>query len=357
MQKDKSAITSLNISEIEQVIKQYGLPSWRAKQLYSWLHAKGATSFEEMSDLPRSFREKLAQTHRIESVSPAAVQTAADGTKKLLFSLWDENEVESVVMRYNHGISVCVSSQAGCRMGCDFCASAPLGLGRNLSAGEMLAQVYAAAALQAERVGHVVLMGIGEPLDNYEQVLKFIRMLSDEAGYGMSARNISLSTCGVVPGIRRLAKEGLGLTLSVSLHAANDPLRSRLMPVNNSWPLDVLMDECLNYQNETKRRISFEYALMQGVNDSKNDANTLAGLLRSRNFSPRPHLNLIGVNSVAGGKYTQSSAEQTHAFCEILKSRGINVTLRRRLGDDIDAACGQLRAKKAAEKQRTKAKI
>ncbi len=346
-QKGTRGITSLLPQQLQALMQDLGQPRYRAGQVFGWLHQNGAQSYDEMTNLPISLRRALAAAWPIEKLDVVKTQRDADGTAKLLVRLPDGHHVETVVMQYHHGLSVCVSSQVGCRMGCRFCASTVGGPGispglvRGLTAGEMAAQVYAAARLASTRASHVVLMGIGEPLDNYDEVLQFIRIITHPDGCNLSARGVSLSTCGVVGGIQRLAQEKLGITLSVSLHASGDDTRSALMPVNNAWPLVALLKACEDYQAHTGRRVSYEYAMIDGVNDSEADADRLAGLFHGKGA----HLNLIPMNAVPGTPYRGSARSVAEAFARRLQTRGVNTTIRRRLGADIDAACGQLRAR------------
>jgi len=339
----KEDIVSLPLQQLQQALADLGQPPYRAKQLFGWLHARRAQSFDDMNNLPAALRAKLAASWRMEQPDVVRRLQSADGTEKLLLRLHDGHTIETVVMRYHHGVSLCVSSQVGCRMGCTFCASGHAAFVRSLSAGEMAAQLYTAEALAGERIDHLVLMGIGEPLDNFDNVMDFIAIVTDEAGADLSMRNISLSTCGLVPMIEKLAERKLGLTLSVSLHAANDATRSRLMPVNKAYPLARLMAACRAYREKTGRRVSYEYALVAGQNDADTDADALADLLRGTDG----HVNLIPVNPVLGLPATASDAGRTAAFAARLKARGVNATVRRRLGADIDAACGQLRLQEA----------
>ncbi len=341
----KPDIAALPEEALRRVVEGLCLPAYRAGQVFAWLHRAKARSFDEMTNLPATLRAKLAEGWDIAFGRTAKVQRAADGTAKLLVALRDESCVETVLMQYKHGPSVCVSSQVGCRMGCRFCASsvgAGAGLVRGLTAGEMASQLYLAQEEAGQRVKHLVLMGIGEPLDNYDSVIDFLNIVTSEAGQGLSWRNVSLSTCGLVPGIRRLAGEKLGLTLSVSLHAADDETRARLMPVARSWPLAELMAACRDYQKATGRRVSYEYALFAGVNDGEADAARLAALLGGQGA----HLNLISANPVAGSGFSPSP--RLAHFAESLNRAGVKTTVRRRLGAGIDAACGQLRMRAAA---------
>ena len=341
-------ITSLYQDELGEILRGAGEPAYRAGQLFSWLHQRQARSYEEMTDLPRSLREMLAVEYPIPEMCVRSELTSKiDGTKKFLFSLGDDNIIESVWMQYHHGNSVCVSSQVGCRMGCRFCASTVNGLARNLSAGEMLGQVYLIRKRTEARVDNVVIMGSGEPLENYENTLRFIRLLTDPAGTGLSTRSITLSTCGLVPEIRRLAGEQLGITLAVSLHAPTDAKRRSLMPVANRYPLAELMEACRAYSRTTGRRVTFEYSLIAGVNDSGEDARQLAKLLHGFPC----HVNLIPVNAVRERKQRRPDHRATESFHKILEKCGINGTIRRALGADIEGACGQLRNRYLERKQ------
>lgn len=330
-------ILSLSRDELAELVIREGEPSYRASQLFSWLHEKRAESFSQMSNLGARFIASLSERAYIASASLLSEQRSADGTRKLLIGFADGNCVETVAMRYRHGLSLCVSSQAGCRMGCRFCASAERGLARNLTAGEMLLQVYEATRLLNERIDSVVIMGTGEPLDNYDATLRFVELVTDSGGYNLSNRSVSLSTCGLADRIRDLASERLGLTLSISLHAADDQTRSAIMPVNKRYPIAELLSACDYYFERTGRRISFEYAVIDGVNDSRKDAVRLAQLLKGRNA----HVNLIPVNS--GGDFAARGRAAADGFCKELVALELNATVRRTLGADIDAACGQLR--------------
>ncbi len=338
------SITGQTFEALAETVRGLGQPPFRAKQLFSWLHQGGCESFEAMTNLPLPLRQKLAASFRIEAPRVVRRQASAqDGTVKLLLELCDGSRVETVLMRYKHGHSVCVSSQVGCRMGCAFCASAKGGLVRGLSAGEMVAQVNAAAKEAGGRVGHLVLMGIGEPLDNFDNVMNFLAILTHPQGRNFSARNISLSTCGLVPQIERLAQRDLPLTLSVSLHAATDEVRDELMPVNRKWPVAQLAAACRAYRRATGRRVSYEYILLAGVNDTDEACDSLAGLLKGTDS----HVNLIPANAVEGTGFAASSQMRTEGFRARLEKAGVRATVRRRLGADIDAACGQLRMRAA----------
>lgn len=321
-------------------LAQYGEKPFRAKQMYEWMHVKLARDFEEMTNLSKAFREQCRQRYHYTALEAVQIQESQmDGTKKFLFRLADGNMVESVWMRYKHGNSVCISSQVGCRMGCRFCASTLDGLERNLLPSEMLDQIYAITRLTGERVSNVVVMGIGEPLDNYDNLLRFIHMLTDENGLNISGRNLTVSTCGIVPRIRQLAEEKLQITLALSLHATTDEKRRRLMPVANKYSIAELMEACKYYFDNTGRRITFEYALAGGVNDSLEDARELAAFASELCC----HVNLIPVNPVKERDFVQSEANTTQDFKMKLERSGINVTVRREMGRDIDGACGQLR--------------
>lgn len=333
-------IKSMESVELAAMVRELGLPRFRAGQIFRWL-CRGVRSFDEMTDLPRALRETLAETAELRPAALIQRQTSRDGTVKYLWRLRDGQAVESVLMRYRHGVSVCVSSQVGCRMGCLFCASAEGGLVRNLSAGEMLDQVLFSGLEAGERVSNVVLMGIGEPLDNLDNVLKFLRLLNDEEGLGIGMRHVSLSTCGVRAGLERLMEEDLQITLSVSLHAPDDRTRSRLMPANRALGVSELMALCREYFKRTGRRISFEYAMIDGINDGDEAAARLASLLGGM----AAHVNLIPLNGVGGTGLSPSPPARVRAFQEKLRALGVNATVRRRMGADIDAACGQLRKK------------
>lgn len=339
MSKD---IMSMTYGELAEVFSGKGLPGFRAKQVYQWLHCRLAASYDEMTDLPKALREQLAEEYPLNICTVAKKQvSAADGTVKFLYALHDGDYIESVVMKYKYGYTVCVSSQVGCKMGCAFCASTLGGFKRSLTAGEILSQVYTAQRELGERVSHIVLMGMGEPLDNFDNVMRFIELVTDEKGLNLSMRNISLSTCGVVPKIEELMKKKLQLTLSISLHAADSGLRRKIMPINKKYDVDELLAVCRRYAAETSRRISFEYSMLAGVNDSDECASLLASKLRGMLC----HVNLIPVNEVEESPFKPSSPERIERFTEILAGSGITATVRRKLGSDIEASCGQLRRK------------
>lgn len=346
---DKSDIKSYSLQELRQELQELGEKPFRAVQLYGWMHRKLARSFSEMSNLPMTLREKCAKRYAYTSLQPVEVQESAiDGTRKYLFGLSDGNVVESVWMKYRHGNSVCISSQVGCRMGCRFCASTLDGLERNLTASEMLDQIYAITVLTGERVSNVVVMGTGEPLDNFDNLLRFIRILTDESGLNISQRNVTVSTCGLVPQMQELAKERLQITLALSLHASTDEKRRELMPIARQYTIEELMEACADYFEQTGRRITLEYSLVGGVNDSDEDAARLAALARPLCC----HINLIPVNPIKERSYVQSERSRIAAFQNKLEKNKINVTIRREMGRDIDGACGQLRRRHVTEKDR-----
>ena len=335
-------IKSLTKEELIDEIEKLGEKKFRATQMYEWMHKKLVRSFDEMTNLSKDFREKCKENFRFVSLNAIQVQESAyDGTKKYLFELYDGNVVESVFMRYKHGNSVCISSQVGCRMGCRFCASTLDGLERNLSASEMLDQIYAIERLTGERISNVVVMGTGEPLDNYDNLLRFIRMLTNEDGLHISMRNITVSTCGIVPNMKKLADEKLQITLALSLHATTDEKRKKLMPIANRYTIAELMDACQYYFNQTGRRITFEYSMVAGVNDTKEDLEELTALAKPLNC----HINLIPVNPIKERDFVQPDMKYVRNFKEKLEKNRINVTIRREMGRDIDGACGQLRRK------------
>ena len=336
----KRDIKSLTIEELTRELTDMHYPSFRARQIYQWMHEKLVGSFEEMTNLPLSMREDLAKQYVLPGASIVKVQVSRlDGTRKYLFSLDDGMVIESVWMRYHHGNSVCISSQVGCRMGCRFCASTLDGLERNLLPSEMLDQIYQIQKETGERVSNVVVMGSGEPMDNYEHLVRFIRLLSVPGGLNISQRNITVSTCGIVPGIKRLAGEGLAVTLALSLHAPNDEVRKTLMPIARTYPLSEVLKACREYFDRTGRRVTFEYSLVKGVNDNLEEARELADLLKGQGG----HVNLIPVNPIKERDFVQSTPKSIEAFKKLLEKNGINVTIRREMGRDIDGACGQLR--------------
>ena len=332
-------IKSMNMEELKALMTALGDKPFRAKQIYSWLHERLVTSYDEMTNIPKSLKEKL-KDYPITALEMADVQISKiDGTRKYLFRLNDGNVIESVLMRYKHGNSVCISSQVGCRMGCRFCASTIGGLTRCLTASEMLDQIYRIQVLSKERVSNVVVMGTGEPLDNYENLLRFVHILTEEGGLHISQRNLTVSTCGLVPKMYELAKEKLQMTLALSLHAPNDEKRQELMPIARKYTMDEVLDACRNYFAETGRRITFEYSLVAGVNDSDQDARELSGKIGDINC----HVNLIPVNPIKERSFQRSTRQAVENFKIKLEKCGINVTIRREMGSDIDGACGQLR--------------
>ena len=336
----KKDIKSMTLEEVTAELGTLGEKPFRAKQLYDWLHVKLVTDFDQMSTLSKSLRERLKEHYSVTALKVVGERiSAVDGTRKYLFGLEDGNVIESVWMKYHHGNSVCISSQVGCRMGCRFCASTQAGRVRNLEAGEICSEIYTAQKDIGERISHIVLMGIGEPLDNFDEVMRFLENISSPEGVNIGMRNISLSTCGLVPKIDQLAEKKLQLTLSVSLHAPNNDIRSGMMPVNDAYPVEVLMQAVRRYQETTGRRVSFEYSMVRGVNDSDACARQLADLIRGMGA----HVNLIPINPVDGSPYSATDAANVRRFQQKLESLGVNATVRRRLGSEISAACGQLR--------------
>lgn len=330
----------MTLSRLTEEMTALGEKPFRAKQMYQWMHEKLAESFDAMTNLPGQLREQCARRYIYTVPEVVKIQESeVDGTKKFLFRLADGNVVESVWMRYKHGNSVCISSQVGCRMGCRFCASTLDGLERSLLPSEMLDQVYSIQKITGQRVSNVVVMGIGEPLDNYENLLTFLEILTDENGLNISQRSVTVSTCGIVPRMKQLADEKLQITMALSLHGTTDEKRRRLMPIANKYSIDELMDACAYYFEQTGRRITFEYSLVGGVNDSDEDAEQLAALARQLSC----HVNLIPVNPVRERDYAGPTRTRVQAFKNRLEKRKVNVTVRREMGRDIDGACGQLR--------------
>ena len=345
---ERKDIKSLTKEELTQELLLLGEKAFRAKQIYDWIHVKCVASFDEMTNLSLSLRELLKANFVFTSHRMITMQESKqDGTRKYLFALADGNMVESVFMRYHHGNSVCVSSQVGCRMGCRFCASTLDGLVRNLEPSEILEQIYAITRDTGERISNVVVMGTGEPLDNYENLLRFLLLLTDENGLHISARNVTVSTCGLVPKMRELADEKLQITLALSLHAVTDEKRKGLMPIVNKYTIAELMEACQYYFDTTGRRISFEYSLVAGVNDTKEDAEGLIRLAKPLNA----HINLIPVNPIKERDYEATQKEQVLRFQGRLNKAGVNATVRREMGRDIDGACGQLRRRKLTENE------
>ena len=345
---DKKDICSYTYSELQDEVKSLGEKPFRAGQIYEWLHVKLAEDFDEMTNLSKDFRRRLGEEYEIRRLTLAERQISKkDPTEKYLFELQDGNLVESVLMRYSYGNSVCISSQAGCRMGCRFCASTIGGLARNLSTSEMLGQIYRVQKLIRERVSNIVVMGTGEPLDNYDNFLKFIHMVSDDHGLHISQRNITASTCGIVPAVRRLAEEGLQITLALSLHGSSQEKRRLLMPVAEKYELSEVLAACEYYFQKTGRRVTYEYSLVQGINDTDEDAAALARMLGGRNC----HINLIPVNQIKERNFQKPCRKNTLEFKNKLEHHKINVTIRRERGSDIDGACGQLRRRHTASQK------
>ncbi|MBH1941351.1 23S rRNA (adenine(2503)-C(2))-methyltransferase RlmN [Mobilitalea sibirica] len=333
-------IRSLYINELEQELKKIGQPAFRAKQIYEWLHVKLVKDYDDMTNLPKQLRDELKEKFPIVSLEKVdALHSETDGTIKYLFRLMDDRVIESVLMKYRHGNSVCISSQVGCRMGCTFCASTIGGKERDLLPSEMLDQIYRIQTLSEERVSNVVVMGTGEPLDNYDNLIRFLRMLTDSKGLNISARNITVSTCGIPDRIRDFAKEGLPITLALSLHAPNNEIRKKLMPVARQYDLNEVMEAFRYYYEKTGRRLTFEYSLVEGVNDEEEHAKELSALIKGLNC----HVNLIPVNPIKERNYRKTENKKVQIFKNILEKNRINVTIRREMGADIDAACGQLR--------------
>jgi 23S rRNA (adenine2503-C2)-methyltransferase len=340
---EKTDIKSLSLDELKEEMVRLGEKPFRAKQLYEWMHVKLASGYDDMTNLPKSLKEKLENECTYTSLKEVTVQTSKiDGTKKFLFELYDGNLVESVWMQYHHGNSVCISSQVGCRMGCRFCASTLDGLERNLTPSEMLDQIYAISRITKERVSNVVVMGTGEPMDNYDNLIKFIHLLTDENGLNISQRNVTVSTCGIVENMKRLADEGLSITLALSLHGSTQEKRSALMPIANKYDISEVIAACRYYFEKTGRRITFEYSLVGGVNDTDEDADNLCRLVEGLNC----HINLIPVNPIKERDYVEAAKKDIIKFQNKLERKHINVTIRREMGRDIDGACGQLRRRK-----------
>lgn len=335
-------IKSLTLEELKDEVIGMGEKAFRAGQLYQWMHVKLASGFGEMTNLPAAFRERLSREYFYTCLELVDRKISEiDGTEKYLFGLSDGNVIESVLMRYRHGNSVCISSQAGCRMGCRFCASTLGGLTRNLLPSEMLDQVYRIQRITGERVSHLVVMGTGEPLDNFENLLRFLQILTDEHGLNISQRNITVSTCGLVENIRALADQKLQITLALSLHASSQEKRKELMPIAYKYQLQEVLEACRYYFDRTGRRVTFEYSLVGGVNDSEEDARRLGKLLEGMNC----HVNLIPVNPIRERSYVQPDRRRIQAFKNKLERYRINATIRRTLGSDIEGACGMLRKK------------
>jgi 23S rRNA (adenine2503-C2)-methyltransferase len=351
LESKKTSIYSLELHQLKEWLTENGEKPFRAEQIFDWLYKKRISSFEDMSNLPKSLRDKLISDFQITTLKTAIQQTSADGTIKFLFELHDGYSIETVLMRHDYGNSVCVTTQVGCRIGCTFCASTLGGLKRHLEAGEIVAQVVTVQQVldeTDERVSSVVIMGIGEPFDNYDNMLSFLKIINDDKALNIGARHITVSTSGIVPKIYQFADENMQINFAISLHAPNTELRSRLMPINKAYKLDDLMKSVRYYIDKTGRRVSFEYGLFGGVNDSVEHAEELATLLKGL----KCHVNLIPVNYVPERDYVRTPKDKIFAFEKTLKNRGINVTIRREQGSDIDAACGQLRAKERKEETR-----
>ncbi len=340
---ERTDILSMNLQELTEFVISLGEPKYRAAQIMGWL-MKGA-DIDEMKNIPASLKKKLHENAFVAGAKIARKQVSSDGTIKYLYELHDGERIESVFMRYKHGNTICISTEAGCPMGCAFCASTLKGLSRRLLPSEMLSQIISTEKDTGERVSGIVLMGIGEPLDNYDNVMKFLRLVGSPEGLNIGYRHISLSTCGLVDRIGRLAEENLPITLSISLHAADDETRSSLMPVNKKWNIEQLLTACRAYFEKTGRRISFEYTLVRGKNDTASDATRLADVLYKYCSGMPLHVNLIPVNNVVERGFLPSEKSGIEAFAATLEKRRITATVRRKLGSDIDASCGQLRAK------------
>lgn len=338
------SIYGLSLNDLETYLTENGMKAFHGKQIFRWLYHKRVKSFDEMSDISKKMIEKLKEDFELSELSVVSLQTSKDGTKKFLFEMNDGSLVESVLMVFDYGFSACLSSQVGCNMGCNFCASGLLKKQRDLRADEIVSQalmIQRELDKSEERLGNIVVMGTGEPFDNYDNVMKAMSIINEPLGLEIGARHISISTCGVVPGIKRFAKENLQYNLAISLHAPNDELRNTLMPINKAYPLETLFAALKEYCQLNNRRLTFEYLLLKGVNDSPNEANQIAELLKGMNA----YINLIPYNKVDEKDYETSSDENALRFYDLLKKRNVAVTLRQKKGDDIDAACGQLRAK------------
>ena len=338
-------IKDYNLEELKQEIKELGEKPYRAEQIFKWIYVDRVLTFDEMTNLPKEFREKLKNNYSMSNFNIIKKQESSDGTKKYLLDVLDGNAIESVLMKYHHGNTICVSSQIGCKMGCKFCASTGIKFVRNLTSGEILEQILTVERDSKEKISNIVFMGIGEPLDNYDNVINSIRIINNPKGLNIGARHISVSTSGLVPRIYDLAKENIQCTLSVSLHASNNEKRSNMMPVNNVYNIQELMKACKDYIKITNKRVSFEYALAKDNNDNLDDAKELVKLLKGMLC----HVNLIPINKIENGTYVKSSNENIIKFRDYLNENGIVATIRRELGSDIDAACGQLRRKSLKE--------
>lgn len=340
MSQDKQDILKLSEKDLKDYFVLKKQPGFRAKQVYSWLHEKLVDSFDDMTNISKDMREMLKEDFYIEHLELVQrLVSKIDGTEKYLFKLWDGNVIESVLMRYKHGNSVCISTQVGCRMGCRFCASTIDGRARDLTSSEMLKEVYTIQNISGERVSNIVLMGSGEPMDNFRNVVDFVKQVSSENDLHISQRNITISTCGLVEKIRELADMKLSITLAISLHASDDKIRRELMPIANKYSIAEILDACRYYFEKTGRRVSFEYSLVASVNDTIEEADSLASLLKGMNC----HVNLIPVNPIKERDYKRSDKKAVEAFRKHLEKKGINATVRREMGSDIQGACGQLR--------------
>ena len=340
MTEGRKDIVSLDFNELQSLITELGEPKFRAKQVYEWIHKKLVKSYDEMTNVPLKLRNKLEERLPFTEITEVARKDSASGdTSKFVFKLYDGYVIESVLMKYRYGNSVCISSQVGCRMGCTFCASTLLGLSRQLAPSEMLSQIYTIQRETGERVSNIVVMGTGEPLDNFDNLLKFLEMITDENGLNISQRNITVSTCGIVPNIKKLADKNLTITLAISLHAPTDEDRRRIMPIANKYTIKEILEATDYYFEKTGRRISYEYSLIDGENDTPENAEKLAALLKGKNC----HVNLIPINPIKERAYKSSTPVGVLRFKKILENKGINATIREEMGQDIDAACGQLR--------------
>jgi 23S rRNA (adenine2503-C2)-methyltransferase len=351
LETKKPSIYSLQLHEMQDWLKEQGEPKFRAGQIFDWLYKKRVKNYDDMSNLSKGLRDKLSNSFDITTLNTLVKQTSSDGTIKFLFQLYDGYSIETVLMRHEYGNSICVTTQVGCRIGCTFCASTLGGLKRNLEAGEIVAQVVEvqrALDETEERVSSLVVMGIGEPFDNYDNLMSFLRIVNHEKGIHIGARHMTVSTSGIVPKIYKFAEEDMQINFAISLHSANTELRSKLMPINRAYKLPDLMEAVKYYVNRTGRRITFEYGLFGGENDQVEQAEELAALLKG----VKCHVNLIPVNYVPERDYVRTPREQIFLFEKTLKDRGVNVTIRREQGHDIDAACGQLRAKERKEETR-----
>ncbi len=335
-------VKSLYLTELKSEIVNLNLQTFRAQQIYQWLHVNGASSFDQMTNISKQLRDTLSNYFHIFNCEiEKKFVSQIDGTVKYLYRLNDGEYIEAVLMKYKYGYTLCISTQVGCKMGCEFCASGKGGFVRNLTPSEMLSQIHTAQNDMNVRVSHIVLMGMGEPLDNYKNVLKFLKLVSDSNGLNIGMRNITISTSGLVDRIYDLLSENLQLTLSVSLHAPNDRIRNSIMPINRKYPIDDLLSACRRYAQITSRRVSFEYAMINGLNDSAEDAKELSQKIEGIHC----HVNLIPINNIKENNFRKSSTERLKKFLSVIRSNGINVTVRRSLGSDIDASCGQLRSR------------